>query len=147
MVKCVSAESPIALTLAHPFQQPQLFRLNRPVPDRLRIWVVPENSDSNSPHPNTRIVFREVRDSIDSRPPHRILVPDREIWREAGILAGLPARLQQSGKADQRRALNDALLLLSAAKAGLWVLTRNIEDFDLLQQLAPFANAAFCERI
>jgi hypothetical protein len=42
------------------------------------------------------------------RPEHRILTPDRDTWREAGILAGLIARLQRYGKNEQRTSLNDA---------------------------------------
>lgn len=88
-------------------------------------------------HPSTRQAVQQVLASVERRPTHRILNPDREVWREAGILAGLLARLQNYGKADQRRALNDALIFLSAAKNGCAVLTRNISDFDLLMQLAP----------
>ena len=33
--------------------------------------------------------------------------------------------------------LNDALIFLTAAKAGLPVLTSNRRDFDLLQQIIP----------
>jgi predicted nucleic acid-binding protein len=51
--------------------------------------------------------------------------------------------VQQYGKAEQRKILNDALIFLSAAKAGLTVLTRNITDFDLLMQLAPDAQVLF----
>jgi predicted nucleic acid-binding protein len=53
--------------------------------------------------------------------------------------------LQQYRRAEQRRALNDALIFLSAAKAGLAVLTRNISDFDLLMQLVPQGKAVFYE--
>jgi len=42
--------------------------------------------------------------------------------------------------------LNDALLLETARKYGLTVLTRNIGDFDLLQQLEPTAKVLFYER-
>jgi predicted nucleic acid-binding protein len=76
---------------------------------------------------------------------HRILNPDRQTWRDAGVVAGLLARLQQYGKADQRRVFNDALILLSATKAGLVVLTRNISDFDLLLQLVPWGKVLFYE--
>jgi predicted nucleic acid-binding protein len=77
------------------------------------------------------------------RPAHRILNPDREIWREAGILAGLLARLQGYGKTVQRKALNDALIFLTAAKHGCTVLTRNLSDFYLLQQLDARGSALF----
>jgi hypothetical protein len=35
------------------------------------------------------------------------------------------------------------LIFLSAAKAGLTVLTRNLSDFDLLLQLAPYGKVLF----
>lgn len=87
-------------------------------------------------HPKTLLAVQQVLASVERRPDHRILNPDRDVWREAGILAGLLARLQNYGKAEQRRAFNDALIFLSAAKNGCAVLTRNISDFDLLMQLA-----------
>lgn len=95
---------------------------------------------------DTAHVIRQVVLSIEKRPAHRILNPDEEIWREAGILSGLLARLQHYGKADRRRALNDALIFLSAAKRGYLVLTRNTADFDFLMQLAPFGKAVFYEQ-
>ena len=97
-------------------------------------------------HPDTRKVVERLVETIERRPAHRTLNPDAEIWREAGILAGLLARLQHYDKTERRRALNDALILLSAAKHGCVVLTRNVSDFDLLTQLAPFARVVFYER-
>jgi predicted nucleic acid-binding protein len=94
-------------------------------------------------HSGTRIVLERVVAIIDLRPPHRTIAPDRETWQIAGILAGTLARLQQYGKAEHRRVLNDALILSSARKYGLTVLTRNVEDFDLLQQLDPSARVLF----
>ena len=94
-------------------------------------------------HPDSTRAIEEVLASIEQRPSHRIVNPDREVWQEAGVLAGLLARLQQYGKADQRRVLNDALIFLSAAKAGLAVLTRNIADYDLLAQLAGRGSVIF----
>lgn len=99
----------------------------------------------NPDHPQTARALEQVFASIEQRPNHRIVNPDRQVWREAGVVAGLLARLQRYRKAEQRRALNDALIFLSAAKAGLAVLTRNISDFDLLMQLAPQGKAVFYE--
>lgn len=93
-------------------------------------------------HPATAGVIAQVAASIDLRPTHRILIPDRDIWREAGILAGL-ARLQRYGKNEQRKALNDALIFLTAAKSGCVVLTRNLSEFDLLMQLDARGQAIF----
>lgn len=97
----------------------------------------------NPAHPGTSQAVRQVVASVERRPQHRVLTPDREVWREAGILAGLLARLQQYSKAEQRRALNDALILMSAEKHGCSVLTRNTSDFDLLTQLSPTGRALF----
>lgn len=94
-------------------------------------------------HPETARVIVQVATSIDMRPAHRILTPDRDTWREAGILAGLLARLQQDGKQEQRKALNDALIFLTASKNGCVVLTRNVADFDLLMQLDASGQAVF----
>ena len=94
-------------------------------------------------HPETASVIARVTESIELRPEHRILTPDRDAWREAGILAGLLARLQQYGKIEQRRALNDALIFLTATRNGCVVLTRNVTDFDLLMQLDARGQAVF----
>jgi predicted nucleic acid-binding protein len=94
-------------------------------------------------HPEIARVIVQVAASIDLRPAHRILTPDRDTWREAGMLAGLLARLQQYGKQEQRKALNDALIFLTASKNGCVVLTRNVADFDLLMQLDASGQAVF----
>jgi predicted nucleic acid-binding protein len=70
-------------------------------------------------------------------PATRLLIPDAQIWAEAGVIAGTLARTQTYQKHQLKECLNDALIYLSAAKAGLPVLTANRDDFDLIQQLAP----------
>ncbi len=69
-------------------------------------------------------------------PDRRILVPDAEVWTQAGLVAGCLARTQSFDRSGRAACLNDALILLSAAKAGLPVLTANRNDFDLIQQAA-----------
>ncbi len=96
-------------------------------------------------HPESPKVINQVFKTIERRPSHRILIPDRAVWREAGILAGTLARLQQYGKSERRRALNDALIFLSATKAGLAVLTRNVSEYDFLLQLFPGGKVLFYE--
>ena len=98
-------------------------------------------------HPDTARAIAQVAASIELRPEHRILTPDRETWRDAGILAGLLARLQRYGKTEQRKALNDALIFLTAIKNGCVVLTRNISDFDLLMQLDARGQAVFYDSV
>lgn len=98
-------------------------------------------------HPGTARAIAQVAASIELRPAHRILTPDRDTWREAGILAGLLARLQRYGKNEQRKALNDALIFLTAARNGCVVLTRNVRDFDQLMQLDAKGQAVFYDRL
>ena len=98
-------------------------------------------------HPDTARVIAQVAASVELRPEHRILTPDRDTWREAGILAGLLARLQHYGKNERRKALNDALIFLTAAKNGCVVLTRNVSDFDLLMQLDERGQAVFYDSL
>jgi hypothetical protein len=43
---------------------------------------------------------------------------------------------------ETRGLMNDALLFAPARKSGLTLLTRNISDFDLLQQLEPKSTEA-----
>ena len=74
-------------------------------------------------------------------PAQRILAPDAELWAAAGLVAGTLARIQGFGRSSRVACLNDALILLAAAKAGLPVLTADRTDFDLIQQIT--GNGAF----
>jgi predicted nucleic acid-binding protein len=91
-------------------------------------------------HPETRAALRELRESItEDIPPRRLQMPASDTWGAAGILAGLAFRLRKLPKnqGHERKFLHDALLYLQARKFGCTVLTRNIGDFDLLNQLVP----------
>jgi predicted nucleic acid-binding protein len=85
--------------------------------------------------------WRGLRDHyaalIASIPPTRMLTPDPESWALAGLIAGTLARTQNYQRHQRKECLNDALIFLTAAKAGLPVLTTNRAEFDLIQQLAP----------
>jgi predicted nucleic acid-binding protein len=70
-------------------------------------------------------------------PETRLLVPDAQTWAAAGLVAGTLARTQRYQTDQLKECLNDALIYLTATKAGLPVLTQNHDDFDLIQQLAP----------
>jgi len=91
----------------------------------------------------TRGIMEQVVAVIERRPSHRTLATDSEIWREAGILSGTLARLQGYKSGQRRRVLNDALLFATARKHGCSVLTRNVLDFDFLQQLDPSGKVLF----
>jgi predicted nucleic acid-binding protein len=94
-------------------------------------------------HPDTAAAIKEITAVINRMPSHRTIAPDREIWRSAGILTGTIARLHGVQKKDRRRILNDALIFATARKYGHTVLTRNIVDFDFLQQLDPAGRVLF----
>lgn len=93
--------------------------------------------------PGTRQIVEEIARMIERRTIHRTITPDREIWCDAGVLSGTLARLQGYGKDQRRQVLNDALLFASARKYGCTVLTRNLTDFDFLQQLDPSGRVLF----
>jgi predicted nucleic acid-binding protein len=98
-------------------------------------------------HPETSSAVKQILAVLDARPQHRTISPDEEVWFEAGVLAGILSRLQQYAAADRRRALNDALLFSTARKHGLAVLTRNVKDFDFLQQIEPSGEVLFYEAV
>jgi predicted nucleic acid-binding protein len=85
--------------------------------------------------------WRALRDHyaslFEAVPATRLLTPDPQVWAAGGLVAGTLARTQGFGKVQLKRCLNDALIHLTAAKAGLPVLTGDRHDFDLIQQLAP----------
>jgi predicted nucleic acid-binding protein len=70
-------------------------------------------------------------------PESRLLLPDAQTWIDAGIIAGMLARLQGFQPHQRTECLNDALIYLTAARAGVPVLTANRDDFDLIQQVEP----------
>ena len=70
-------------------------------------------------------------------PDSRLAVPGDQTWLEAGVIAGALARAQKFQNIQRKECLNDSLIYLSAAKFGLPVLTANLDEFDLIQQLAP----------
>jgi predicted nucleic acid-binding protein len=74
---------------------------------------------------------------FETIPASRLIVPDADIWTDAGVIAGTLARTQGFQPHQRKTCLNDALIFLAAAKAGLPVLTANRVEFDLIQQLAP----------
>jgi len=94
-------------------------------------------------HLQTRKVIKEITALIDKRPAQRTVTPNQRVWREAGLLCGVLARLQGYDKDQRRRVLNDALLYISARRSGCAVLTRNVSDFDFLQQLEPSGRVLF----
>jgi predicted nucleic acid-binding protein len=78
-------------------------------------------------------------------PRHRLFAPDLDTWGKAGMLAGKALRLggMAPGQGHERKLLNDSLIYLQARKVGAAILTRNVRDFDLLEQLVPGGAVLF----
>jgi predicted nucleic acid-binding protein len=79
-----------------------------------------------------------------SIPASRLVTPDAQIWTDAGVIAGTLTRTQGFQPHQRKECLNDALIFLTAAKAGIPVLTANRDEFDLIQQLAPEGQFIHC---
>ncbi|HLY55682.1 MAG TPA: hypothetical protein VKS60_09000 [Stellaceae bacterium] len=95
-------------------------------------------------HKGTAASLAALRLALDRIPQHRLTAPSLRACGEAGMLAGLAARL--TGRAPGTELLNDALLFLQAGESGRTLLTSNIRDFDHLQQLAPWPQILFYRR-
>jgi predicted nucleic acid-binding protein len=94
-------------------------------------------------HPETPNTLSRISEVIEGIRPHRLAEPGSSAWGMAGILAGLVFRLGCYQKGQERRLLNDALVYLQALEFGQVVLTRNIADFDRLNQLVPEGRVLF----
>jgi hypothetical protein len=90
-----------------------------------------------------RAALDELAGTVRDIPRHRMISPTVAIWGEAGILAGLRARVGGFSKRQEQDALNDALIFLQGLASGSVVLTENIADFDVLQQIVPSGRVLF----
>jgi predicted nucleic acid-binding protein len=69
----------------------------------------------------------------------RIVTPTHLVWKEAGIvIARLFEQLPQVRSKLTQGFLNDILIALSGRAMGATIVTRNGEDFQLIQHIRPF---------
>jgi predicted nucleic acid-binding protein len=97
-------------------------------------------------NPATKRALAAIAGTIEQDiPRHRLFEPDVNSWGKAGILAGKALRLGRipPGRGHERKLLNDNLIYLQARKVGAAILTRNVRDFDLLEQLVRSDVAIF----
>lgn len=93
--------------------------------------------------PRTSRVLREIARTVDDIPRHRLTTPSVRAAAEAGILAGLMARLTGSAAGRDQAALNDAFIYTHAIERGFVILTRNVREFELFDQLRPAGSVLF----
>jgi predicted nucleic acid-binding protein len=94
-------------------------------------------ANANPSSPSWSAMCDHYMELFDSVPSARLLNPDAQVWTDASVVAGVLARTQGFQRYQRKECLNDALIYLTAAKAGLPVLTADRTQFDLIQQLAP----------
>lgn len=94
-------------------------------------------------HPATATTLRALAQTIADIPLHRLATPSANVVLEAGILAGLVFRLGGFAAGQELAALNDATLYLHAATHGQEILTRNVRDFDIINQILPEGRVLF----
>ena len=83
---------------------------------------------------------------ISGIPEHRLSAPSSSVFGEAGILAGIVARLSDIEAGREQALLNDAMLYLQAVENGQVIITRNIREFDFFDQLLPCNRVLFYSR-
>ena len=90
-----------------------------------------------------RAARARLAEAIEAMPARRVHAPGPAAWAEAGILAGLLQRMRTLQSDSARACLDDALLIVQARDHGAALMTANLRDFDILQQLVPAAQVVF----
>ncbi len=93
--------------------------------------------NANPAVPGWSAIRDHYAELFSQMPDSRLLAPAAQVWVEAGLVAGTLARIQGFQPHQRKECLNDAAIYLTAARAGLPVLTANRLEFDLIQQIAP----------
>jgi hypothetical protein len=95
----------------------------------------------------TRSTLMPIVETLERIDSSRIVVPSFEVWLEASLISGIPARTQSNAKQDRRKFLNDSLLFLLAADQGGVMISRNSRDLDLLLQRRPHGSASLRQKL
>jgi len=74
----------------------------------------------------------------DFQGARRILVPNLADWTQTGRVLSLLSAKYGFERVGQGRLTNDALIALSAGRAGITVITANARDFRRLAEFRPF---------
>ena len=98
-------------------------------------------------HKDTASVLAPIAALIAEIRPHRLTAPSVQALAEAGIVAGMIARLTGLAKVDRQPMLNDATIFMQALESGFTVLTGNISDMDFIGQLVPAGRVLFYRQV
>lgn len=93
--------------------------------------------------PRTKANVAAIRALLENIPPHRLFVPARDVMCDAAVYAGVLCRLQGFAKDQRMKALHDCTLFFQARKLGSALVTADVSDFDLLQQLQPESQVLY----
>ena len=88
-------------------------------------------------HQGTSTVLPAIAGTINDIPSHRLGSPSVTAFAEAGIITGIIARLRGLPKTDKQPLMNDVALFLQALESGATLLSRNVSDMDLIEQIVP----------
>jgi predicted nucleic acid-binding protein len=92
---------------------------------------------------DTAAALKELTGTINEIPIHRVEAVTPGTMLEAGIMSGLVHRMGGFQPHQTLHAINDAAIYLHAIENGHTVLTRNIRDFDFMQQILPAGRVLF----
>lgn len=95
----------------------------------------------------TKANVAAIRGLLDAIPSHRLFTPTRDVMLDAAVYAGLLCRLQSFGKDCRMKALHDCTLFFQARKLGSTLVTANVADFDLLQQMQSEGHILFYDPV
>ena len=97
--------------------------------------------------PRTKGNVAAIRGVLDAIPSHRLLTPHQDALVDAAVYAGILCRLQGYATDRRMKALHDCTLFFQARWLGCTLLTANVGDFDLLQQMRPEGRVLFYETV
>ena len=95
--------------------------------------------------PRTKDNVAAIRGLLDAVPSHRLFAPTQDVMLDAAVYAGILCRLRTYAKDRRMKALHDCTLFFQACRLGVTLVSANVIDFDLLQQMRPMGRVLFYE--
>ena len=93
--------------------------------------------------PNTKGNLNTIKHLLSSFPDERVFIPLAQTMMRGAILAGSMARILHYIDAQHRKGLIDAMIATHAIERNLFLVTRNVADFDRFSQLNSKLKVAF----